>query len=927
MFSFLKLELMNWDLWDHVMFPMDEQVVVVSGPNGSGKTTLLDAIRVLLGTKTLSTSRKMSGYLREHVKVAVIKACVSNPLRRGHGRRPFTRHGIFEDTATIACVLENKSGAWHRRYHILPGDADLEDIKDQPRGMGPEEYSEVLRQAGLPRTLLKVLALEQGETHALCRRSPAQLLEYVLELQGDKQVLDSYEVARENYALSRQEHRGQESKARDAERQLELTARDCSAYEEYQGLQSEIVDIQLRRLPASRWHHLGEQLVSAGGDAAQAHALVERFDSDCSERIAKVDLLEREILRLKEAISQRKSGRLGLLKQKESVDGKAREVRMRMRQLDTLREKAENAPNGDPADVDKRLRGAMLAEADAERRLKDVETGKREAELELGSLTSGAKPRLPRFVGDIRVALERDGIAHQLLAEVIDVTQPRWQKAVESVLGRDRFTVLVETDNALAARKLAAKVRYPAYVASLEPGRHPDPPFRSALAMITLSEERVPEWVTRRLADVRLVESVEDGYELARQGPTITEDGYRQDKRGGVYAGVETLYCGGGAATAHKDTLRAELGKLRQEESGVDEVRRKAVLRRVAIQKELEALRARSDWEEQKGEYLELSQADRGLIEEKRERSQAVMDVIAETEDLTRELATRESTLTRIQHDGALDDAERRQRLVRYHETTGRVRLLEQRRKELSRDVPDELRSEAAGELLESEGELSGRVTALKERVASYQGCTDPTVLDILVHQKAHHDEQVALLRRRADELGAGERELVSARRSYIRVADSTIRRYSAALRDLAQRAGMEVDVKSPKLTEDDEAIQQAGLHVRLGFDGKHPIRISDPKLSGGQKVLASILLLVALTYEGDDEGGGFFILDEPFAHLSVERIDHVARFIGQTRSQFLLTAPTTHNFGVFNAARLVLTLRKKKPEMAAAPPPLFVRR
>ena len=137
----------------------------------------------------------------------------------------------------------------------------------------------------------------------------------------------------------------------------------------------------------------------------------------------------------------------------------------------------------------------------------------------------------------------------------------------------------------------------------------------------------------------------------------------------------------------------------------------------------------------------------------------------------------------------------------------------------------------------------------------------------------------------------------------------------------------MEVEVRRPKLTDDDAVLREAGLDVRLGFDGKRPIPISDPKLSGGQKVLASLLLLVALTYEGEQEGGGFFILDEPFAHLSVERIDHVARFISQTRSQFLLTTPTTHNFAVFSAAKLLLTLRKKKPEMDAAPPPLYVRR
>ena len=83
MFTFKVLEMMNWDFWSHVRLPLDEQVVLIAGPNGSGKTTLLDAIRVLLGARKLSTSRKMPQYLRDDTGVAIIKAVVTNPLRRG----------------------------------------------------------------------------------------------------------------------------------------------------------------------------------------------------------------------------------------------------------------------------------------------------------------------------------------------------------------------------------------------------------------------------------------------------------------------------------------------------------------------------------------------------------------------------------------------------------------------------------------------------------------------------------------------------------------------------------------------------------------------------------------------------------------------------------------------------------------------------
>ncbi|MBT9556955.1 MAG: AAA family ATPase [Myxococcales bacterium] len=926
MFSFLRLELMNWDLWDHVTFPMDEQVVVVSGPNGSGKTTLLDAIRVLLGTKALSTSRKMSGYLRPEVKVAVIKALVSNPLRRGHGRRPFTRKGIFEDTATLACVIENRSGTWHRRYHILPGDAPMSQLQDEARGMGPDEYSAELTAAGLPRTLLKVLALEQGETHAMVRRTPVQLLEYVLEMQGDKAVLDAYEVARQNYALSRQEHEAQELKAREAERALELTARDAQSYQEFQALSDEITDIELRRLPAARWHELQKQLRQLDDESRRAQEAVSRFEDENADRIAKVDRFERDIQRLQGAVETKKGERRGRLEDKESVDGRSKEVRIELKRLEALKQRAEAAPEGDVEALEGVVRAAMLAEADAERRLSDAREERKKLETEVQGLGRGEKVRLPRFVVEMKESLRSAGIVSALVLETIEVAQPKWQKAVESVLGRDRFTVLVEAKDALEARKLAAKQRYPAYVAALEGAIQVSVPPKSALSAVKLLDARIPGWVKDRLAETRLVDSVKEGYDLSKEGPTIDADGYRQDARGGVYVGVEDLYCGAAAGEATKRRHLERLTALDAVETAAEDARRAAALRAATARQQIEAISARALWAEREHELPALLEQDKLLSEEKRLKSQAIMDVLAETESLTKELASRESELSRLKLDGAVGEEERRRRAIRAHEVAARRSAVARETEELGASVGPELRSEAAGELLESPAELRGRVNALKQQMEQYDGCKDPGVLMVLGRQRAHHEEQLSLLTKRESELHSGEEELRRARASYIRVADATISRYARALKELSGRAGMEVDVRRPKLTDDDDALKEAGLDVRLGFDGKRPIPISDPKLSGGQKVLASLLLLVALTYEGDQEGGGFFILDEPFAHLSVERIDHVARFIGQTRSQFLLTTPTTHNFAVFNAAKLLLTLRKKKPEMAAAPPPLYVR-
>ena len=260
MFSFKALELMNWDLWDHVRVPLDEQVVMIAGPNGSGKTTFLDALRVLLGARSLSTARKLGSYIRGNTKVVVIKGVVNNPLRKGFGRRPFTHRGVFDDEATLACIIQKKGGNWQRRYAILPGDASLEAIRAHDKLLSPDEYSRDLEKAHLPRTLLKILALEQGETNKLCKRSPNQLLEYVLEMQGDKEVMDNYSTARESYMMSGRELREQENKTLEMRRHLQALERDAKSFVRFQEMSAELVDVRDYRLPATRYRQSVEAL-------------------------------------------------------------------------------------------------------------------------------------------------------------------------------------------------------------------------------------------------------------------------------------------------------------------------------------------------------------------------------------------------------------------------------------------------------------------------------------------------------------------------------------------------------------------------------------------------------------------------------------------------------------------------------------------
>jgi len=75
-----------------------------------------------------------------------------------------------------------------------------------------------------------------------------------------------------------------------------------------------------------------------------------------------------------------------------------------------------------------------------------------------------------------------------------------------------------------------------------------------------------------------------------------------------------------------------------------------------------------------------------------------------------------------------------------------------------------------------------------------------------------------------------------------------------------------------------------------------------------------------------ETEGESFFVVDEPFAHLSLDRVDDVGRFLRRSGAQFLITVPTTLDRGQLDPASLLIVLRKKGPGEAHAPAPLVAR-
>jgi chromosome segregation ATPase len=244
----------------------------------------------------------------------------------------------------------------------------------------------------------------------------------------------------------------------------------------------------------------------------------------------------------------------------------------------------------------------------------------------------------------------------------------------------------------------------------------------------------------------------------------------------------------------------------------------------------------------------------------------------------------------------------------------------EARARELETQVDAPLRG------LAERGELDGPDTVRADLERARRQWTalgeppPPEVREEALHLRANIEEAERHLGARRREAAEAQEELAECRRRYLEVVSGSLHDYRRRAAELASGAEVAVEMELPRLADDDRVLDEAAIDVRFGFDGKEPLPLGDPSFSGGQQVIAGLILLMAMA---ETDGRGFFLLDEPFAHLSLDRVDQVGRFLRASRSQFLLTAPTTLDRAQLDPAAMVIVLQKKRPGEPHAPVPI----
>lgn len=931
MFHIKSLELVHWDYWQRIKnIPLDAKIITIAGQNGSGKTTLLDALRTLFGLDC-SMGRTYKHYARHSgQQTAWLRAVVDNkPMGRQLSNRPFRSSGFFsDDEVTLFCQIQKNGGDWKRQYLMRPGNVQIEDIGEVGNEwLGVENYRKRLANAGLSPAMAKVLALEQGETDKLCEYAPRQLLDLVFQVFGDKEVLDAYDEAKRHQRDTETELKRFEAELESSKTNLEGLRLRVANYHQWEDLNKERRNLQEEVLPSLEYHEAREKHANISRQLREARKPLLQADAQLAD---KRSLLAAQA----KALSDAQAHETVLEQESTALQSRLTQINTRLKPLESLLEqklrleKLASDSGSDLAEVAKTLQEKEI-ELARQRTARDAIAAKIAGELSTISALQGktAMPE-PEAQRAMRKVLNDAGIGHAMLSDIVEVTDPKWQGAVEGVLSGYASVVLLDkSSDAAAAYRLAEKERYRHFIVP-DLVHAPTIKDNSLMSVVNFSA-KVPAWLVEQLSRITKVDSVDVGARLGSHEEWITPEAYHRERRGGRSLFVEASRYRFGSAgrsqrmeaiqrslpalEAQEDQLTLQVSKLATEISSL-----KTRLAGVDAAKEL-AARAE-----------EFDEASRNAVPLRAERTE-VGARLGELQNLVKTaVVTRTRADTTWQNARfALSEAEAGMRL-------NHKRALEQRAEHAKallalrkswRHLPQAWRRPARRAALVKEHQnahqVNLRIHSLEASLSRSDWELDATVIDQYQRLNDQLNSRQSETEERRYQNNRAIEATGNARGAYMERLRYTIKTYAANIKELGQLAGIEVSADPVRLENDDVQLAQAGLHVRFKFDGKGVIGMNDGEASGGQQVMKSLVLLIGLL-KSEEGSGGFVFIDEPFAHLDIRNIQLVGEFLKNTDAQYLMTTPLTHNTDVYDPSELTLITSKKKKDTQWAQP-IFV--
>src|SRR5215216_5920209 len=219
---------------------------------------------------------------------AFLRATFRNPVLPGRGERRFAVDERLRDAdrVTVVCLVT----ADGRRYLVMPGlqrwgfeqplAEDLEAFlaaNPEEGWLGPRAYDELLDRTGITRALREVLALPQGAIDRTMDEPPAGLLAKLLELTGERALLDEVEAQRERAADARAAYLEAVEAARAEQDRLGSLGGLAARHREWAGLSERLAVLNDLARPAAEHRDV---LVKVEAARADRDAAAERIAAD-----------------------------------------------------------------------------------------------------------------------------------------------------------------------------------------------------------------------------------------------------------------------------------------------------------------------------------------------------------------------------------------------------------------------------------------------------------------------------------------------------------------------------------------------------------------------------------------------------------------------------------------------------------------------
>lgn len=916
MFRLNRLEVVHWDYWQRFVIPLDASIITIVGPNGSGKTTLLDAMRTLLALDCSGSGtgkRDYKRYVRRNGEdFCWLLGVVDNSRPMGTSKRPF---GIpfMQDRITLACHIEKKGGDWVRHYWVADGEVALKDLPQQGQEFGVRDYQRLLHEAGLSPAIAKVLSLEQGQTDKLCEYKPKELLDLVFDVFGDKEVLSRYQEARQHQRATEQELQYTQNNLTALENSLEKQELKVNRYREWQQLRQEQTALVSEIKPRLEFYQLQEEAERAARTLDANKKEREGLQAEFSTKQHEAEYLDHKFEELQ---SRREATRLNEKQLREQLtELRVEEVRHETVLAQKKQLEAQSALGSDAVAATDELGQLEQQRHEIQQQLWQKQQQQQQWQHTLEQISQGRRAD-PMEVTEFRQALTRANIAHDTLADVVEVTDADWQTAVEAVLAPFAHVILLHSDKqAEAAFALGEQLKYRHLIV---PERQLAglPPKGSLLEVVKLKQP-VAAWMLSMLERTQRVEDTAAGVRLPRGEDWVTRQGYLRERRGGRYAAPNEPRFG----KARLESLRKHLREIEGEIDSLQAQMHPLQQRIKALKHALDGVDAAAQLRVRAEEFASAVT----LHADAKARRQAVGEKLPEVESLYQQLDGEMQTLlsTRADIKNKLEQLE--QDIAEKENREGWAEQ-EKRLERLARDklkLPLDWQQANANKLLQDEWRdltnVDRRISEIQKRFETQSWETDEQVIVLRDKMQADYQAQKEDVESRDRDNRTAQTQTEQAREAYIGRLRYSVSKYSKNLKELAKMADVDVECAPVALDADDVTLAQAGLEVRFGFDEKGLSGMNDGDASGGQQVMKSLILLVALMME-ESRPGGFVFIDEPFAHLDIFNIKRVAKFLQATKAQYLLTTPVTHNVDVYDPSMLTLVTAKKQPNTTWAP-------